>query len=279
MKAILLFIPALLLISCNEKKQDSTSEPFEENIQISIPSEQETTFEESTDTIVYDNNYYPIDSLLSVKLLAENIFHEDEVEINDIKKDWYGLFIKENVFYLKKTKLITKRVNDPILDENEKDKTAWDISSEIKDTSIILIENIPFLSEGKIKNYALSQYIYPNDTLKFNFLNKDYIIYATGSKRKESENSNGYIVWNYKLYLTTVNNGIEHTDLLVAKGRFDDAMINIIFAGDIDQDGNLDLLIDTSNHYNVTSPTLYLSKPAEEGHCITPIATHTSVGC
>lgn len=56
-------------------------------------------------------------------------------------------------------------------------------------------------------------------------------------------------------------------------------MINLIFVGDIDGDGILDLIIDTSRHYNATSPTIYLSRPADNGEVVKPIGGHTSVGC
>ena len=149
-----------------------------------------------------------------------------------------------------------------------------------KDTSLLLIESLPYLSERKIESYDLPEFIQPNDTITFKYLNKEYKLFATGGKRKESENSDWYYVWNYKLYLTSIVNGMEQTELLVACSRFDDKMIRILFAGDIDGDEKLDLLLDTSNHYNASSPTLYLSKPAEEENkIIKPVAIHTSVGC
>ncbi len=277
-KYIFLFL-ILFLFSCNETKRNNSFDIVEENKIDSIKITEVNIIEEVVDTITYDEIYFPIDSLLTTKLLTEGTFHEDEVDASVLNKEWFGLFTEGKKFNLSKTKLIVKRVNDPVLDENENEKTAWKINTVINDTSLVLIEVSPFLTERIIENYDLPQYIYPNDTISFNYLNKDYKLFATGGKRKESENSEWYIVWNYKLYLTSNINGIEQTELLVATSRFDDNMIRILFAGDIDGDEKLDLLIDTSNHYNATSPTLYLSKPAGEGHNIKPIATHTSVGC
>jgi hypothetical protein len=86
-------------------------------------------------------------------------------------------------------------------------------------------------------------------------------------------------IWNYKLYLTASRNGQSIIELLVAQPNFDDQMIKILFAGDIDGDGFLDLIIDTSRHYNSTIPTLYLSKPAAGGHLVKPVGQHETVGC
>lgn len=86
-------------------------------------------------------------------------------------------------------------------------------------------------------------------------------------------------VWNYKLYLTADIKGQKQTSLLVAQPDFDDEMVNLIFAGDIDGDGILDLILDTSRHYNVTSPTIYLSRPASTNEVVKPVGSHTRVGC
>jgi hypothetical protein len=53
---------------------------------------------------------------------------------------------------------------------------------------------------------------------------------------------------NYKLYITATIKGEAHKNLLVAQQNFDDQMIKLIFAGDIDGDGILDLIIDTSKN-------------------------------
>ena len=41
-----------------------------------------------------------------------------------------------------------------------------------------------------------------------------------------------------------------------------DASPRLLFAGDIDRDGKLDLIVDTTDHYNKSRPTLFLSSPA-----------------
>jgi hypothetical protein len=59
----------------------------------------------------------------------------------------------------------------------------------------------------------------------------------------------------------------------------DDAFPHLRWAGDLDRDGALDLLIDTSDHYNVSRPTLFLSSQAARGQLVLRAATLESVGC
>ena len=59
----------------------------------------------------------------------------------------------------------------------------------------------------------------------------------------------------------------------------DDAAPALLFAGDLDRDGELDLLFDTTHHYNVSHPTLYLSSQAGPGELLREVATHEATGC
>lgn len=59
----------------------------------------------------------------------------------------------------------------------------------------------------------------------------------------------------------------------------DDASPELIFAGDLDRDGKLDLIFDTSDHYNVSQPTLFLSGAAEGDELLHAVATYEAVGC
>ena len=59
----------------------------------------------------------------------------------------------------------------------------------------------------------------------------------------------------------------------------DDATPRLLFAGDLDRDGRLDLILDTTWHYNVSRPTLFLSTLAREGELVREAAANESVGC
>ena len=59
----------------------------------------------------------------------------------------------------------------------------------------------------------------------------------------------------------------------------DDASPHVIFAGDLDRDGRLDLIFDTSDHYNRSHPVLFLSGAAEGDELLHAVAEHDAVGC
>jgi hypothetical protein len=53
----------------------------------------------------------------------------------------------------------------------------------------------------------------------------------------------------------------------------------LLWAGDLDRDGRLDVLIDLSYHYNVSVPTLFLSSAAGDGELVAPVAHLETMGC
>ena len=219
---------------------------------------------------------YPVDSLLTVELLPLGSFHNDEVDSNAANKNWFGLFKGKDGFYLASTKIKLENVYDVIVDEDENQKTGWEVSTEHKDSCYILIESLPYLKARKVEEARLEKNeIYPNDIVRFKYLNIEYGLHAIGETKNVK--GNGLVIDNYKLFLSA--NGTKITELLVSTTAFDDNMVKIIFAGDLDGDQKLDLIIDTSSDYNVFKPTLYLSKSADNGHLLKPVGVHISVGC
>ncbi|MFH7004628.1 hypothetical protein [Flavobacterium bizetiae] len=230
--------------------------------------------------VVTDEFSFPDDNALPVKIIRLETFHSDEIEESYSKKVWFGLFKNKGNYSLSETKVFFKRVNDPVIDETDEEKTGWEVSTHLKDSCLILIEKLPYLIDGNVSSVKIPESIYPEESFKFIYKDVEYTLFATGKKKKEQADSDWILVSDYKLYLKKVVDSKESTELLIAKKNFDDQMIKVIFAGDLDGDNKLDLIIDTASHYNVSSPTLYLSEPAaKEEKIIKPVGVFTTVGC
>ena len=267
---IIITFSTLGMSSCNNLSQNSKNEN-----KTSVTDKKPIVIQpkKNSDTIAL-----PLDSIYSVKILTVGTFHDNEVSNNDKNQQWLGLFKNKKGFYLKRTKIRTEKINDLTLD-TEEEKTGWEVSTIIKDTCMILIEPLPFLKERKIKKFKLAKdTIFPNDTLQFKYLGIDYNLFATGNKEIVNEGLKQVEIWNYKLYLVAEIKGQKRTSLLVNQGNFNYDMIQIIFAGDIDGDGILDLIINTPRYYYERSPTLYLSRPANNEEVVKRIGAHTTVG-
>lgn len=53
----------------------------------------------------------------------------------------------------------------------------------------------------------------------------------------------------------------------------------VLWAGDLDRDGRLDLFLDLTEHYTATEPTLFLSSAAGAGELVGRVASHMTAGC
>ncbi|MEP7267893.1 MAG: hypothetical protein ABI844_09725 [Saprospiraceae bacterium] len=196
------------LTACNNSSRQSNTENKTATVD-TIPRVVATTNVLDNDAITFDYSTFPIDSSFSAKVLTVGTFHEDEVWKSAKNENWFGVFKGRNGCYISQTKIKTVKVFDPVLDEDSlKDKTGWEVEAVNKDTCIVLLAGLDFLSSRKInQTILLKDQIFPGDTLLISYLGIDYKIFATGGKKKVQEAPEWFDVWNYKLYLTATIKG------------------------------------------------------------------------
>jgi len=73
-------------------------------------------------------------------------------------------------------------------------------------------------------------------------------------------------------------NGVEQILYEWPEGLLDQHC-ELVWAGDLDGDGKLDLFMNLSDHYNVTEATLFLSSRSRADKLVEPVAVFRTVGC
>ncbi len=83
------------------------------------------------------------------------------------------------------------------------------------------------------------------------------------------------IVTDYRLSLERGGT----TQLLAELPELDGAAPGLVWAGDLDRDGELDFLFDMSGSYNSSRLVLFLSGAAAAGELVAPVAERITSGC
>ncbi|MFD0763416.1 hypothetical protein ACFQZI_01035 [Mucilaginibacter lutimaris] len=237
-----------------------------------------------TDSIISQNEWktmdFPADTIYPARILTGGgVFHEDEVDPHSSKYKWMGIFKTDTGYYIRPTQIKLTRENDAVLDEAGQ-KTGWMVSPSVKDTSILLISGLDYLQSRPITAIPFkNEYILPGEHEDFICNGIKYILYATGTNKSTSLKREPYNVSGYKLFIKAVIGGQEYNQVLLSVAMFDDVISTLIFIGDIDGDGRPDLIMDTTNDYNMQRATLYLSKPAETGKLLKVVGWHAISGC
>ena len=86
-------------------------------------------------------------------------------------------------------------------------------------------------------------------------------------------------VRDYKLLITGTKNGTSIGQTFLELEYFDDAMIQFIWAGDIDKDGFPDLYMNISYKYSFSNPALFLSSKAGDNEMLKLVAEIMLFGC
>ncbi len=205
-----------------------------------------------------------------IKILTTSRFHDEELWPEAQTQTWIGLFRNDNSHFLRRVEPTFERVQDMIMD-GEGEKTGWKVSTDHDAQCILLITGTE-LGEGPVPTLGSKVAISIGDTLDVDLEIEPTQIILGGT------NQDGFVN-DYRLMLQSQSEGILKQQVLIDESQYVASMINIIWAGDLDGDDRLDLIIDTSNHENVTAPTLFLSSEATGDALVKPVAIHWTVGC
>lgn len=191
------------------------------------------------------------------------ISYDDRVTA--LTSNWIDLYEENGEYYLGKALYKI---------ENGYDECAEDsLKSIIPKNKSIVFMNYPKLKLGKIKSLKIDKNkIWPEEKVTFTFNNVNYTLRAEGKvlssgigHNEEGKEELFKNVQNYMLYLTT-DNTVEK--MLLKEASFNDTFVELLFAGDIDGDGKLDLIFNASRDYEEERMILFLSSKAKNGEAM-----------
>jgi hypothetical protein len=212
-------------------------------------------------------------------------FHGDDAPAED-GEEWLGLYVTGSGSSLISSKVTVKRVNDPIVDEDESQMTGKSISVDHPVEPVFLVKGAAMLKPGPVTT------VYRGDreeerwlingvdldsrkTLRLRLGAREYQLKVLGRKGRSIEKQDVEFL-NLQLALVF---GRQTQILYSPEATSETTPWSLLWAGDADGDGKLDLYVEVSSHYNVSETRLFLSSQAKPGQFVKEVARFTTIGC
>lgn len=248
-----------VLFSCNNSKEKKA----DKNVKVANKAVVKDSVQENE--IVKDEK-----SKDDFSILLPRSYRTYEVNpASSLTNKWIDLYEDNGEYYLAKADFKIEKGFDECSGDS--------LQSIIPKNKTIVFMDYPGLKLGKIQSLKINKHkVWPKEKVTYTFNGINYVLRAEGKvlseDKTDSENDGDKVFKNvahYKLFLTA-GNGAEK--LLLSEESFNDTFVELLFAGDIDGDGKLDLVFSASRDYEEERVILFLSSKAKNDDVMKKVA-------
>lgn len=209
----------------------------------------------------------------SISILRTGRFHGEEIKARTGQR-WLGLVADGGRFEWRMLTIAVRAVEDPIVDEpGQQTGKEVDMAGV---QPVVLLRGAGWLLKTKVTGAAVmpNPHVFQDNSevkLTCSACGGDYTLRLLNRKANDDAPA-------APSKLVLAGRGVTQTLFEWPEG-FSDQSCEIIWAGDMDGDGRLDLLIDLSDHYNVSDVMLLLSSHRPAGKLVGLSASLRTKGC
>lgn len=220
----------------------------------------------------------------AVQILTAGLHHGEDVTAES-GPDWWGIFPEGDGFTLQSAPVTITQEFDVVVDE-EGEATGKRVKVPQEAEPVLLVRGIKGLAAGSLNSVRLDSsqpFLYPGQFLWLRFTNEGRQSQAASIVAQGESTTIEYdtpVFTNYRLLLRVRKNQEVHVQEFVAVEPFwTGSAPRIVWAGDLDRDGMVDILLDVPEHESNTHYVLYLSGAAKEGELVGKVAEWMTTGC
>ena len=228
----------------------------------------------------------PIQSAIQSKKMAlaqvleTGGFHGAEVKART-GEQWLGLYATKNSSALILSRLTVKREYDEIVDVGTNQKTGKAVSVNRPTKPIFLVKGATMLHAGLVTTVYKAEQgrakaLGNGAAMDLKLGGRSYRLQVV-SKDSTSSSDEGVLSADAKMILTS-DQTTQVLYSLVGKSANDPNWF-LLWAGDLDGDGKLDLYMNLGYHYNMSQHKLFLSSQARKGQLVREVAEFVTTGC
>ena len=213
------------------------------------------------------------------RLIETGQFHGDEIAARSGQR-WLGLYINGRGAVLRYSRLRVRTVYDDITDYGSKNKTGKQVSVASPREPVFLVNSATVLKPGPAIS-VFSEKVDFNKGLerfpvKLRLGNKSYTLKVVSPDKNPATCQSSSFPKNARLVLVS---GKTVQTLYTLDDCGNDPSWYLLWAGDVDRDGKLDLYVNVTQHYDISERKLFLSSQASKGKLVKEVATFVTGGC
>ena len=215
---------------------------------------------------------YPVNS--NIKILYAGDYKKGELDVKILNREWWGLYEQDNISYIRKVKLKLDKLEPDI-------QYDWEYRVSVDDSKncIILFTGLG-LTEREINYFTDNHIIRNNEEFTFEF--GPYHTFLN-SELKTTESMGEILRRDYSIHLNYKSNKkLTTQELFLFPCYGEELLISLIWAGDLDNDGKTDFIIQIPTPINNEmgdSSGLFLSSKADSEELVKLVAYFISTGC
>lgn len=220
----------------------------------------------------------------AVQILRTGLHHGDDVAVES-GPDWWGVFPEGDGFTLQSAPVTITREFDPIVDE-EGQATGKLVKVPQEAEPVLLVRGIKGLTAGSLNSVRLNSsplFLYPGQSLGLG-ISLDGKKAQSGSIVAQGEcnriEDDTPVFTNYRLLLRVRGDqGVHVQEIVAVKPFWTGTSPNILWVGDLDRDGRVDILINIPEHESNSHYVLFMSSAAKEGELVGKVAEWRTTAC